>query len=133
MLLKTILTILTVLLAATTPYDALKTQAEKLFDEKSFSRAHELYEQASALTLAPAERRWVEFRLADTSWRAARDDHGVRQKAQRELEDILRRSPEEHDRVWAEANESLGDLTRITSYSLAALDWWAGSTDLPLA
>jgi len=133
MFLRTVLALITLLLAATTPYDALKTQAEKFFGEKSFSRAHELYEQASGLQLPAAERRWVEFRLADTSWRAAPDDRDVRQKAQLALEEILRKSPEPRDRVWAEANESLGELTRNTSYSLAALDWWAGSADLPLA
>src|SRR5688572_19275195 len=122
-------------------YDALKREAEQYVAEKSFSRAHELYEQASKLELSPAERRWVEFRLADTEWRST-DDAARRQKARAALEDILRRSAEHHDRVWAEVNESLGDsylafgdhrMPQGQRYYLAALDWWAGSDDIPLA
>ena len=133
MFLRTLLSLITLLLAATPPYDALKSQAEKFFEEKSFSRAHEVYEQASALQLPADERRWVEFRLADTSWRGAPEDQDVRRKAQQALEELIRRSAENHDRVWAEANESLGELTGAVGYSLSALDWWAGSADLPLA
>ena len=123
-------------------YDALKREAEREFAEKSFSRAREIYEQAAKLELTPEERRWVEFRIADTTWRST-GDATIRQKAKEALEDILRRSRENHDRVWAEVNESLGDLESVNqphwrspqgqSYYLAALDWWAGSDDLPLA
>lgn len=116
------------LLATSTPYDALKREAEKYFEEKSYSRAHELYEQAGKLALPEDERRWVEFRLADTAWRADGQNRDTSA-----LEEVIRKSGENHDRVWAEANESLGDLTQNTQYWLAALDWWAGSDDLDLA
>src|SRR5215212_5268210 len=126
-MLRYVLSLLTFLLLSTAPpYDALKREAERFFDEKSYARAHELYEQASKLELPAAERRWVEFRLADTAWRAA-DDH----RGSRALEEIAR--GENHDRVWAEANESLGDLTQNLDYYTAALDWWAGSDEIELA
>src|SRR5688572_16138272 len=125
--------------AGASAYDALKRDAEQEFTEKSFSRARELYEQAAKLQLTPEQRRWVEFRLADTTWRST-DDAAIRQKARMALEDILRRSGAEHDRVWAEVNESLGDLDSVhyphyrspqgQNFYLAALDWWAGSDDL---
>ncbi len=119
------------LLATNTPssYDALKREAEKFFEEKSFTKAHEVYEQAGKLDLSADDRRWVAFRLADTAWRATPE------QAQRDsalaLNEIVNNA--NHDRVWAEANESLGDLTRNFSYYVAALDWWAGSDDLDLA
>ncbi|HEX2121038.1 MAG TPA: alpha-2-macroglobulin, partial [Thermoanaerobaculia bacterium] len=128
-------------------YDALKHEAEVQYAEKSFSRARELYEQASKLTLPPAERRWVEFRLADTTWRADAGspaaDPAVRENARKALEELIRRDETLRDRVWAEANESLGDyfLThpyvhdagQAQRFYINALDFWAGSDDLALA
>jgi uncharacterized protein YfaS (alpha-2-macroglobulin family) len=118
------------LLATNTPssYDTLKREAEKFFEEKSFAKAHEVYEQASKLELSDDDRRWVTFRLADTGWRAMPADAARDQTA---LSEIVNGA--NHDRVWAEANESLADLTRNYNYYIAALDWWAGSDDLELA
>src|SRR4051794_38067101 len=87
------------LLSISTPYDALKRDAEKFFEEKSYARAHELYEQASKLELPAAERRWVAFRLADTAWRA----DGEKRDPSALLE-LIRQTGDDHDRVWAEAN-----------------------------
>jgi uncharacterized protein YfaS (alpha-2-macroglobulin family) len=116
------------LFATTTPssYDALKREAEKFVVEKSFAHAHQLYEQASKLALSPADRRWVDFRLADTAWRM--DDSNRDTTA---LVAIVNGA--EHDRVWAEANESLADMTHGSNYYLAALDFWAGSDDIEYA
>ncbi|HEX9984178.1 MAG TPA: alpha-2-macroglobulin family protein [Thermoanaerobaculia bacterium] len=127
------------LLAQTTDgsYLALKNQAEAAVAEKSFARAHTLYEQAQKV--APKdEQRWVAFRLADTAWRGGTNEQEPNQAAREALEKVIRESPE-HDRVWAEANESLGDFHAWHSYQPysewygAALDWWAGSSDLALA
>src|SRR6185503_9235080 len=99
-----ILALLTFLLLSTSPpYDALKREAEKFYAEKSFARAHEVYVQASKLDLPAEERRWVEFRLADTSWRA--DEEADHDQDSLALQEIVNRSGAEHDRVWAEANE----------------------------
>src|SRR5262245_36807056 len=101
------------------PYEALKTEAERLYAEASYSQARELYLKARAIKLQPEEARWVEFRLADTLWRAQAAtqtaDTTKYETAQRQLESLIRerRRAEDHDRVWAEAQESLGDL------------WWA--------
>ncbi|HEY0139426.1 MAG TPA: MG2 domain-containing protein [Thermoanaerobaculia bacterium] len=133
--------------AAQQPIDALRREAEAFIEEKSFSRAHALYEQAARLDLTADERRWVRFRLADTAWRAdaaaPNPDPTVREKALEELQALLRESGPDRDRVWAEVQESLGDFSRTArrgrsthdapgSYA-AALDWWAGSADLALA
>ena len=137
----TILAFLTLLLLATAgavppqgdagAYPALKAQAEKEYAEKSFQRAHDLYAEAAKLALSPADTRWVELRLADTLWRANSENGD---EARRRLEALIRdMSVESRDRVWAEANESLGDLTSGTNYYVAALDWWAGQDDLALA
>src|SRR5262245_39603543 len=57
--------------AATPPeYEKLKADAEKLFADHSFSLAHETYQKAAALELPDNEKRWVQFRLADTLWRS---------------------------------------------------------------
>src|SRR5258708_13060408 len=49
-------------------YEALKGKAEESYAEKSFHRAHELYEQAGKLELPAPDRRWGQFRPADTTW-----------------------------------------------------------------
>jgi alpha-2-macroglobulin len=129
-------------------YEALKAEAEHLYAEASYSKARELYLKARAVKLQPEESRWVEFRLADTLWRAQAAtqtaDTTKYETAQRQLESLIRerRRYEDHDRVWAEAQESLGDLwwTRRDARNWAqawphyqqALDWWAGTKDLDL-
>lgn len=130
-------------------YDGLRAQAEKSFAEKSYAQAHELYQQARALHLAADEARWVAFRLADTAWRAdagtQQSDTSKLEQAERDLNvlvrDIVR--PEDRDRVWAEVQESLGDLhwTRRDhrdwnsgwQHYEQALEWWANSSDLGMA
>ena len=89
-------------------YATLKEQAEKFYQDKSFSRAREVYQQAGKMKLAPADTRWVSFRLADTLWRsqAATQTADTTQfeKAQHELEVLVRdiTRTEDQDRVWAE-------------------------------
>ena len=120
---------------ASSPYTKLKTDAEREYAEKSFRRAHELYEQAAKLELPAGERRWVTFRLADTELRsqlAARtDDDKAIAEARQALQELIDKS--EHDEVWALANESLAAFTQEPRYYLAALDFWAGSSDLARA
>lgn len=128
-------------------YDAIRAEAEKHYAEKSFGRAHALYEEAAKLKLADAETsgetRWVAFRLADTTWRAdaasADRDPGKREAARQALEKLITVP----DWIAAEANESLGDYYathpllmnpyQAQGFYQAALDWWAGSDDLPRA
>ena len=124
--------------ATGTPYEALKREAERYYAEKSFSRAHQLYQDAAKLELPVDDRRWVRMRLADTAWRADRDG---REEARRELELIA--ADTIHDLAWAEANESLGDyhyherrgrdFYTGLRYYLAALDYWAGSDQIEVA
>src|SRR5258708_36771066 len=128
-------------------YEALKGKAEESYAEKSFHRAHELYEQAGKVGLPAADRGWVEFRLADTTWRgeasSPSEDPTVRDEVRATLEELIRKRGDDHDRVWAEANESLGDFEASRPYGrndnaeqqywTAALAWWEGSDDLPLA
>jgi HPt (histidine-containing phosphotransfer) domain-containing protein len=51
-------------------YKQLKAEAERLYREASYAQAHDLYERAAALKPVPEEARWIQFRLADTLWRA---------------------------------------------------------------
>src|SRR5262245_28892863 len=129
-------------------YEALKTEAERFYAEASYSRAHELYLKARAIKLPPDEARWVEFRLADTLWRGQaatqNADDAKYEAARQQLESLIRsrQQSEDHDRIWAEAEESLGDFwwTRRDAKNWAqawqhyqqALDWWAGTKDLEL-
>ena len=130
--------------AGTGDYETLMRQAEAAFAERSYSRAHELYGSVKREALPLTEQRWVRFRVADTLWRAEasdpkRDDTEVA-KARDELQTLLREIGDDHDRLWAEINESFGDLaasslnttgsqSASSSYQ-AALDWWAGSDDI---
>ncbi len=130
-------------------FTELKAQAEKLYADGSFSQAHDAYEKAKSLKLAPADKRWVDFRLADTLWRseaATQSSDTTRlDNARHELEVLVRdrNHVEDHDRVWAEVEESLGDYfwARPNSRNWGegwphyqnALDWWAGAPEIDLA
>src|SRR4028118_874957 len=84
-------------------YDRIKADAEREYAEKSFRRAHELYEQAAKLDLAPADRRWVTFRLADTTLRADAAspdaDPTARNAARQALEKLIAESPDDELRA----------------------------------
>ncbi len=138
------------LTAALSPaYESLKTEAEKFYADKSFAKAREVYARANVTNLPPAESRWVEFRLADSQWRAQAAtqtaDTTKLDQAREELEKLVRdvKREEEKDRVWVEVQESLGDFhwTRRDQqnwgaawpYYQSALDWWAGARNLDLA
>jgi alpha-2-macroglobulin len=126
-------------------YDAVRAEAERFYAEKSFSRAHDLYEEAAKLQLTAEEEQWVQFRLGDTTWRAdlaSPDPDATKRDAARvALEKVAANTL--HPRIAAEANESLGDYhathpfqrnpNEAQRWYLAALDYWAGSDDLALA
>jgi uncharacterized protein YfaS (alpha-2-macroglobulin family) len=126
-------------------YDKLKADAEREYAEKSFRRAHELYQQAAKLELTAADRRWVDFRLADTTLRAdaaaPSEDATVRAKAREALQKLIAAGPD--DELRADMNEALGDSFLNHPYErnaygaqqwyLAALEFWAGSSDLDKA
>ena len=130
-------------------YSQLKAEAEAQYAQGSYARANETYARVDRSKLAAADVRWVEFRLADTSWRAqagtATPDQTKYELAQKQLEELIRAADKEEDRdlVWAEAHESLGDFfwTRRDAMNWAtswphyqlALDWWAGQRDLDRA
>jgi uncharacterized protein YfaS (alpha-2-macroglobulin family) len=130
-------------------YSQLKADAERAFAQGSYARANDLYSKVLKGVLAAKEARWVEFRLADTLWRAQgateTADTTKYEQAQKQLEELIRSHDKEDDRdlVWAEAHESLGDFfwTRRNqmNWHLAwphyqpALDWWAGQRDLDRA
>ncbi len=127
----------------------IRARAEKLFAEGSFELAHRAYDEAATLTLAPAEKRWLVFRLADTDWRSAAatdtPDTTRIERAKSAL-DALQKAverPEEKDETWVDVEESLGDFdwVRRESQNLSAamphykgaLDWWAGAKDVERA
>ncbi|MFN2512222.1 MAG: MG2 domain-containing protein [Pyrinomonadaceae bacterium] len=152
---KTIISLATLIflllnaLAQQFDYSQLKADAESYHVQGSYARAHELYTKVQKTGLGPNEVRWVDFRLADTSWRAQAAtetaDTTKYEQAQKQLEELIRSHEKEDDRdlVWAEAHESLGDFfwTRRNqmNWHLAwphyhpALDWWAGQRDLDRA
>jgi alpha-2-macroglobulin len=130
-------------------YEANKTAAEEFYADGSYAKARDLYAKVDTSKLPDGEARWVVFRVADTEWRSeASTDKADTTKldaAHNELEkqicDLTRE--DQHDRVWAEVQESLGDFfwTRRNSnnwgeawpHYQAALDWWAGAPDIDLA
>ena len=130
-------------------YEEAKATAERLFSEGSYSLAHAAYGKLKIDDLPISERRWVEFRLADTQWRSQgatqTADTTKFDEAKHQLEVLIRdiSKVEEQDRVWAEVHESLGDLawTRRNQQNWGeawpnyekALDWWAGAADVELA
>ncbi|HEY6244442.1 MAG TPA: alpha-2-macroglobulin family protein [Pyrinomonadaceae bacterium] len=130
-------------------YSRAKADAEAQYSQGSYARANEIYAGIDKSKLSAAEVRWVEFRIADTMWRAQAatetSDTTKLDQAQKQLEELIRVTDNEADRdiVWAEAHESLGDLfwTRRNNINWAgawphyqpALDWWAGQRQSDLA
>src|SRR6185369_12256152 len=130
-------------------YETLRADAERLYAEGSYARAREVYLQAKTANHPASDERWIDFRLADTLWRSEAatesSDTTKLDAAREQLETIIAatKREEDRDRVWAEANESLGDFwwTRRDSrnwggawpFYQAALDWWAGASDVGLA
>ena len=133
-------------LAALPPdYEKQKADAEKFYTDASYAKANEIYRAVNATNFSANEARWVAFRLADTQWRsqAATDNADTtkldeaRAKLEKQIRDLQR--TDEHDRVWVEVQESLGDFswTRRNNnnwgaawpHYQAALDWWAGTAD----
>jgi len=123
-------------------YPAQKAEAERLFAEKSFTKANELYRAVNVTNIPPGEQRWVLFRRADTLWRSEastqRADNTKFNNARQELNVLVRdvHREEEKDRAWVEIQESLGDShwtprnqrnwgAAWQHYS-QVLDWWAG-------
>ena len=101
------------------------------------------------MDLPAGEARWVSFRLADTQWRAQAatrtSDNTEFEKAREALLALIDQAqrPQDHDRIWAAAQQSLGDFWWLrgdsrnwgaawTHYQ-QALDWWAQSQDLETA
>ncbi len=121
-----------------------RAAAERWFAEGSYARAAAVY-AAAPTNLPPDEARWVAFRAPDTRWRA--ESGNLRTEAvESALRDLDRAFPgdlpeAERDAVWAGAQESMGDLHRrrgdpwdwTQTRLMAALDWWAGQSDLDRA
>jgi uncharacterized protein YfaS (alpha-2-macroglobulin family) len=130
-------------------YPQAKAKAEQEYAAGSYARAYDIYAKVSKTGLPAAEIRWVDFRLADTAWRAQAEsqtsDTTKSEEAIKQLDDLIRANDKQEDRdvVWAEAHESLGDLywTRRDqmNWGMAwpqyqqALDWWAGQSDIERA
>ncbi|HEY0158106.1 MAG TPA: alpha-2-macroglobulin family protein [Thermoanaerobaculia bacterium] len=119
------------------PYDSLHAEGERFYQEKSFSRAREVYEQAAKLELTPDERRWVEMRIAETTLRS--EPRGQRsEEARQALEKIAATTPV--DLTVATAAEALGDIFMMyhdghaaQRWHAVALDYWAGHDDIARA
>jgi uncharacterized protein YfaS (alpha-2-macroglobulin family) len=135
--------------AQSADYATSKAAAEKFFADRSYAKAHEIYAAMDAASLPAGEARWVAFRLADTQWRSAvqggnpdpTDMDFARTSLEKQVRDLTR--DDQHDRIWAEIQESLGDFywagrynnnwSSAWPYYEAALDWWAGQSDIDLA
>jgi hypothetical protein len=130
-------------------YSQLKSEAETLYTEGSYARANEIYSKVDKGRLSKTEARWVDFRLADTSWRAQAatetSDNTKFEAAEKQLSELIQAADKESDRdlVWAEAHESLGDFLWSRRNSMnwggawphyqQSLDWWAGQRVSDLA
>ena len=135
--------------AAPREFETNKLAAEKSYADGSYAKAREIYSKVDVSQLSSEQARWVAFRLADTQWRSqAATDHAdttkldeARADLDRQIRDLNRE--DQHDRVWAEVEESLGDFSWTRRNSMnwgeawphyqAALDWWAGAPDIELA
>jgi alpha-2-macroglobulin len=130
-------------------YQTNKTAAEKFYADDSFAKAHDIYAKVDVSKLPGDEAHWVAFRTADTEWRSEASTQWsdttkldeARKSLEKQIRDLTRE--DQHDRVWAEVQESLGDYSwtrrnfnswgEAWPHYQAALDWWAGAPDIELA
>src|SRR3954466_4636854 len=56
--------------AESVSFGEVKREAESYFKEGSYAKARESYQRLATQKLSGEEKRWLEFRLADTEWRA---------------------------------------------------------------
>ena len=119
---------------------ASAAKADRLYEEGSYQLALEQYKKLSERPgLEAGELRRLAFRIADATWRAEvasrRSDWSQTAKAEKRLQELAKEPerPEERDQLWAEIQESLGDLwatreaQKARPHYDAALDWWAGA------
>src|SRR4051794_13692303 len=75
-------------------FEKMKLNADKLYDQKSYAMAHDIYVKMAEMKPPAPEARWLKFRIADTAWRAqastATSDSTVYDQARTELEFILK-------------------------------------------
>src|SRR5262245_31900373 len=75
-------------------YPQQRTEAAAFYSQGSYARANEVYARVDKSKLAQADQRWVEFRLADTLWRAQAatqtPDNTKFELAQKQLEELIR-------------------------------------------
>jgi uncharacterized protein YfaS (alpha-2-macroglobulin family) len=130
-------------------YEQLRGEAERDFERGSFTLAMRGYEQAANLELPEEQRAWVDFRLADTGWRALaaseNPDDSALDAALKRLEAFIERyrRPEQRDALWALALESRGDSAwlrpQVRDQATAwrhyqeALEFWAASAEIERA
>jgi alpha-2-macroglobulin len=121
-------------------------QAQKLYNEKSFQAALEIYKSIQADSEQKLlSARDLQFRIADCQWRAWKtsptEDPTIPEKAIAELQKLA--DAELHDEIYANANVSIGDYHfqpyfnpdqgETLPYYQKALDFWAASSDMEKA
>jgi len=117
-----------------------KQQADRHWLEKSYQMAVPLYEAALKSNDIPEKTaREIRFKLADCLWRAGGEARA--KQSEKMLKEQV--ASEEHDRWWAEANESLAGYylqkdrwshaEEIKEALVNAREFWAGETDMKLA
>jgi uncharacterized protein YfaS (alpha-2-macroglobulin family) len=131
------------------PYEQLRSEAEAAFARGAFADARDLYLAVDLQALPEAEARWVRFRREDSTWRAAAssqnpDTSEIDQAIERlTAQESEAKRPEDRDLTHAEIAQSIGDFywngqqygnwSAAAPHYAAALDVWAGSTDLEAA
>ncbi len=120
--------------------ESVKQQADRHWIDKSYQMAAPLYEAALKSNDIPEKTaREIRVKLADCLWRAGGEARA------KQAEKLLKEqaASEEHDRWWAEANESLAGYylqkdrwshaEEIKAALVNAREFWAGETDIKLA
>jgi hypothetical protein len=140
--------------AQSTPEKQIE-QAEAAYAEKSWAQAERLYAQISTEGLKPEEAEWIQFRkiasrlcnLLSNEDRDNKELENARAALRKLIEPPSPDAPTPpKNNFWAEINECLGDSYLVQNiwlpydqyqqawvYYLAALDYWAGSTELERA
>jgi len=130
-------------------FAGVKARAERHLAQGSFELALRTLRELEGQDFPAAERRWVDFHVADARWRSAAASENpdaseldAASQALRELAGAATRAEDEGE-LWAEIQESLGDFhwTRRSSANWhagwphyeQALGHWARSSDLARA